>query len=87
MKKNCSRINESKLILLFFFMFGPYWTQVCSHITGYIPVHIGLLFAIAPTHDWNGNGATQTFIYLISANKAEHSFTDGNEMVRINELL
>ena len=30
------------------------WTQVCSRIIGYIPVPIGLLFAIAPTHDWNG---------------------------------
>ena len=41
-------------------MCGLYRTQVCSHIIDYIPVLIGLLFAVAQTHDWNGNGATQT---------------------------
>ena len=49
----------------FFFTCGTSWTQVCSHIIGYIPVPIGLLFAIAPTHDWNGNGATQTCTFCL----------------------
>ena len=29
-----------------------------------IPVPIGLLLAIAQTHEWNGNGATQTCVLL-----------------------
>ena len=44
----------------FFLTCGPNGTQVCSHVIGYIPVPIGRLFAIAPAHDLNGNGATQT---------------------------
>ena len=44
---------------------GPNLTQICSHIIDYIPVPIGLLFAIAPTHDWNGNGATQTCTWAL----------------------
>ena len=46
----------------------PQWRKLnsyYSHIIGYIPVPIGLLFAIAPTHDWNGNGATQTCTWAL----------------------
>ena len=49
----------------FFSTCGPNLTQFCSHRIGYIPVPIGLLFAIAPTHDWNGNGATQTCTWAL----------------------
>ena len=43
---SCKIVN----FFFFFFTFGPNRTQVCSHIIGYIPVPIGILFAIAPTH-------------------------------------
>ena len=39
----------AKCSIVFFCFFstcGPYWTQVCSHMIGYISVPIGLLFAI-----------------------------------------
>ena len=48
-----------------FFTCGPNWTRVCSHIIGYIPVPVGLLFAIAPTHDWTGNGANLTCTWAL----------------------
>ena len=51
--------------IIIFSTCGPNWTQVCSHIIGYIPVPIGLLFSIAPTHDWDGNGATQTYTWAL----------------------
>ena len=51
--------ESDRRCLYFFSMCGPNWTQVCSHRIGYIPVPIGLLFAKAPTHDWNGSGATR----------------------------
>ena len=55
--------DNSQFQLKYYYFFntcGPNRTQVCSHIIDYIPVPIGLVFAIAPTHDRNGNGATQT---------------------------
>ena len=64
-------------ILKVFFMCVPNWTQDCSHIIGYIPVPICLLFAIAPTHDWNGYGAAQTCTWAIFESTAhlEQQFT------------
>ena len=47
--------TKSYFFYFFYFFFlrvALTWTQVCSHIICYIPVPIGLLFALAPTHDW-----------------------------------
>ena len=77
---NCKTGVSPRVYLSFFFVLfflyvfcaiisfptcGPNRTQVCSHIIGYIPVPIGLLFAIAQTHDWTGNGATQTCTWVL----------------------
>ena len=55
------------IICSFFFLptCGPNWTRACSHIIGYIPVHIGLLFYIPPTYIWNGNSATHSCTWAL----------------------
>ena len=57
---------------LFFSMCGPNWTRACSHIIGHIPVPIGLLFDIAPTHVSNGNSATHSCTWAIFPPKREN---------------
>ena len=37
-----------------FLMWCPYWAQVRSHLLGYIPGPIGILFAIALYIPWGG---------------------------------
>ena len=47
-------------LIIIFFSCCPNWAQVRSHILGYIPGPIGILFAIALYIPWGGNGAIQS---------------------------
>ena len=71
----------------FFSTCCPNWTQVCSHLIGYIPVPIVLLFAIAPTLDLSGNGATQTCTWALKNSNHVSSLNVATRVILCNGLL
>ena len=56
------KFDHSVMLKLPFSKCGPYWTQACSHVVGYIPGPLGLLcICYSPNTYWNGNFANCTW--------------------------